>query len=470
MNRPLQKIQKIRQFIDSLMDLFQQRGGFVGKEAFDLRKLPQRIFQGDEITAIGHTQGDPRRQSLHIVNLGENPAQIFPEKMILPDFRHGGQPLPNLFRIDEGIIEPPAEAAPPHGGQGFIQDGKEGTGSPIVLNGFEEFEVPFRRFIEKKIIGRRIPLEPMNMPEGILLGFLHVTKNGARRPHHRRMVFQPRVLKAIPRNGGLQAPPGLFPIKIIGGKFIKATGIFSPGQGPKKPFFPMALGQKDLPEFQGRHLRLEKLGIVEVAHPEFSGGNVEEGQTDGSVQRINRRQKVIFFGVEILRIHNQAGRNDPDDLPLNDPFGQFRIFDLFTDRHLESLFNELRDISGQGMIGKAAEGNAVLFSLVSRGEGDLQNFRSGYGVFKKYFVKIPHAEKDDAVRMLVLHLHILLHRRGQAGHFHGMVHSQRSLPRFLKSMKFPPPPSPLFPLLKKAFKRPLTTLISRAPRTAVQNP
>jgi hypothetical protein len=63
--------------------------------------------------------------------------------MIFTDFRNGSQPCFNFLRIDKRVVQPPAEAAPPHGRHGFIENRKQGSGSPVILNRFEKFEFRF---------------------------------------------------------------------------------------------------------------------------------------------------------------------------------------------------------------------------------------------------------------------------------------------------------------------------------------
>jgi len=78
-----------------------------------------------------------------------------------------------------------------------------------------------------------------------------------------------------------------------------------------------------------------------------------------------RRQEIVFLGLKVIRIHNQTGRDDTNDLPFDHSLGEFRIFHLLADRRLEARVDELCQVGGDGVIGKAAERDAVLFALVS---------------------------------------------------------------------------------------------------------
>jgi len=165
--------------------------------------------------------------------------------MIFPDFRYGSQSFPDFLRIDQGIVQPPAKAAAAHGGYRFIEDIEKGAHRAVILNGFEEFEIPLRRFIENETLGRRVPLDSIDMQKLIFLGFLHIAKNGACGSNDRRIIPQARTFQVLLGKGGLQAAQTRLPIKIIGRKFIKTAAIFSPGKDLQKTVPANFLGKND---------------------------------------------------------------------------------------------------------------------------------------------------------------------------------------------------------------------------------
>ena len=50
----------------------------------------------------------------------------------------------------------------------------------------------------------------------------------------------------------------------------------------------------------------------------------------------------------------------------------------------------------------------------AHGEGDAENLRAHAGIIVEHLIKIPEAEEEQRVwRKLTLHLHVLLHHRGE---------------------------------------------------------
>ena len=66
-----------------------------------------------------------------------------------------------------------------------------------------------------------------------------------------------------------------------------------------------------------------------------------------------------------------------------------------------------------GMPRHAAHWNVGVIGFPALGQGDIKNLRRRHRIVKKHLVKITHAVKQNAIRMLVLDRHILRHHRGE---------------------------------------------------------
>ena len=122
------------------------------------------------------------------------------------------------------------------------------------------------------------------------------------------------------------------------------------------------------------------------------------------------------MGLQGVGIDHQPGSDDPHDLPLDDSFGRFRVFDLFADRHLVAVFHQAGDIGLTTMIGDAAQGNLLGRPLVARSQGDIEHPRGGDGIFHEHFIKIAQTKKKNGVGIPGFDFQILPHHRGCAGH------------------------------------------------------
>ncbi|MPM65493.1 hypothetical protein SDC9_112390 [bioreactor metagenome] len=85
------------------------------------------------------------------------------------------------------------------------------------------------------------------------------------------------------------------------------------------------------------------------------------------------------------------------------------------------------------MIGYAAHGRFFLIAAVPSRQSQFQFLRRFLGVLKEHLVKISHAEKEKAVRVLVLPVHILLKH---GGHLDSNGQFQNFLDSFLLKIKF----------------------------------
>ena len=101
-------------------------------------------------------------------------------------------------------------------------------------------------------------------------------------------------------------------------------------------------------------------------------GNVTVCKPDGVFSGIDRGDVVVFFFLQHIAGKHRTRRHDPDDFPLYKTFRSGRIFCLFTDGDLVSLFDEPRDIGVCRMKRHAAHGCALFQSAVLPGQSQFQ--------------------------------------------------------------------------------------------------
>ena len=155
---------------------------------------------------------------------------------------------------------------------------------------------------------------------------------------------------------------------------------------------------------------------LELGGAKFAGGKVERGESHALAVLRDRREKIVFFRTQ-RGICRRARRDHSRHFPPHQLLGHARIFHLLADRDLESLANQLGDVSFGGVMGYAAHGNGDTFFLVAGGERDLQFARGQDRVVKEKLVEIPQAEEQQGAGMLFLDGGILPHQRsGRLGH------------------------------------------------------
>ena len=81
------------------------------------------------------------------------------------------------------------------------------------------------------------------------------------------------------------------------------------------------------------------------------------GQPINIVFAPDGRHEKVGLPVEFLFIHQRPGGNNTNDFPLDDSFCGFRVFHLFTDRHLPATVNKFTDVGLICVVRDAAHGD-----------------------------------------------------------------------------------------------------------------
>jgi hypothetical protein len=145
---------------------------------------------------------------------------------------------------------------------------------------------------------------------------------------------------------------------------------------------------------------------------QFAGGDIEKGEAEDLSFRTETHQVMILTGAQVDGVRCETRSEDPDDLSLHNPFGQFRIFHLIAEGNFMPLLEKLGDIGFDRKVGDAAERDAIFPALISRGQCNIQFLRGHPGILEEHFIKITHPKEENRIRVLALNLEILFDHRG----------------------------------------------------------
>ncbi len=176
-------------------------------------------------------------------------------------------------------------------------------------------------------------------------------------------------------------------------------------------------------------------GVVpEFTHQKFAGGQIEKaesiGHDPGLFLATDGGHVEIALVVEELGVGDHPGRDHPYHLPLDNPFGQGRIFDLLADGHPPARLDQLGQIGRGRMVGETAQWHLVgLILVVAAGEGDAEDLGGDDGILKEHLVKITHPVEENGVRVALFDLKVLLEHGGD---FHSLGHGRYTWLRQLR--------------------------------------
>ena len=199
-------------------------------------------------------------------------------------------------------------------------------------------------------------------------------------------------------------------------------GVQLPGQKFPDGFRVQGTGtQQRLPRGETAQL-VEDMGLGlsgVVGAAKLAGRHVAEGHAALVAAEKDRGDVVAAPLLQHGALRHGAGGDDADDLPLHQALGQGRILHLLADGHFIALGDQARNIGLGAVVGHAAHGRALLRVLdvpVPGRQRQVQLPRGELGVIVKHLIKIPQAEEEQAVGMLLLDLQILPFHGGQLCH------------------------------------------------------
>ena len=121
-------------------------------------------------------------------------------------------------------------------------------------------------------------------------------------------------------------------------------------------------------------------------------------------------EPVAAGGIKEGLVGSDAGGDDPGYFSAEEPFGCFRVVDLFADGDAATGGDELDELRIELMVGKPGHRHGV-GPLVAAGEREIEEIRSLAGIVAEELVEIPHPKEDQRAGAACLRRFELLHHR-----------------------------------------------------------
>ena len=313
-----------------------------------------------------------------------------------------------------------AQEARPHGGARAVEDLDEGAGAAVFLVGGEKLEMALRSRVEEQVVVAAPAANAVDVGDGAALVLPQVLQHSAGRPD--RQVAVVAVEAAQGAHSELLGQ-GLVGVPVLELPVLEAADRHSGGAvlDDAHPVLAEGLGED---QFRRAH----PLQLVshccsgQLVERKVAGRQIDRGEADAGlfVRRLPAGDQGYRVVVAVLVEHRiqegGAGRHHLHDVPLDDAPGFLWIFDLLADGHLLPHLHESGDIAVGSVVGDSRQRNlAAAVAVVPRRQGQTQQRRRLPGVVVEHLVEIPHAEKQDGIRVPAFETHELLHRWREFG-------------------------------------------------------
>ena len=153
--------------------------------------------------------------------------------------------------------------------------------------------------------------------------------------------------------------------------------------------------------------------VSALTRQELARRDVEERNATRRLPKMHSAKKIVFFVVQHVVRQRHTRRHQFRDATLHEFLRQLGVFQLVADGHTLACTDEFRQIGIECMMGKARHLVALVVTVVTMGQRDAQNPRSGDSVLAISLVKVATTEKHHRIGMLRLQVEELFHHRGQ---------------------------------------------------------
>ena len=377
------------------------------------RQRPQGRSEGHEVPGPRRAQGDPAEDAVEVLHAAEGLAQAAAVEGAEGELLDGVEPVLDALELDQGAQDPLAQEAAAHGGPGVVEDVEERAPPAPVGQALDELEVAAGEGVEDEDVLGAPGDEAGDVAEVALLGLADVAQGGPGGGRGAGEALAPEGLERRDPEVGQQLAAGPLGLEraVLDGSARDRTLRLHRVREPRRQVR-LAPGQ-DLARAGRPDLvpqAVEAGGAVPLRREELARGGLQPGDAEGvgpglEGHHVGRLGRSEGGGLEL-----RAGRDDPDDLALDDALGRARVLHLLAQGHAEALADEAGDVGGGRVVGHPAHRDGVAVAVLgARGEGDLEGLGGHHRVLEEQLVEVAHPEEEERFRVLRLHPVVLLH-------------------------------------------------------------
>ena len=283
------------------------------------------MAEADQIPRAGAAEGCSGDQPLDVMHVPQEVAQLGPLRTLEREVFDGVEPVLDPRKRHEWPEEPGPQQPAAHGRHRAIDRVQERPG-PAPIDPFDDVQVAQRHRIDEERIGGLDERDVAHMRQVAALGLPHVRHDGPSRRHRSRGPVEPEA--------GERGDAELFGQGLDGAGVVKRPGLHL-GDARADALDERCrllgtlarLGDEEFfrpQERQFGHDGRARLGAGQLGREKGARGDVEPGHAPGGRRRRRRRdrhEKRGFAGIEVARVREGPGRDDPGHLPADEALG-----------------------------------------------------------------------------------------------------------------------------------------------------
>ena len=155
----------------------------------------------------------------------------------------------------------------------------------------------------------------------------------------------------------------------------------------------------------------QDLDIVQrtLRHPEGAGGDIQKRDTRrtpavaaAALVESHCGQEVVLLLREQVIVVGDTRRDEFRDAALDQFFGEFRVFQLVADGHLEAGLHQAGQVVVDGVVGNAGQRGVAARTARAPRQHDSQRLAHRHGILSEGLIEITYPVEQDCIGVLRL--------------------------------------------------------------------